>query len=144
MKDIRIDRLVEIDRVSRTYEVFTELTNSAQPVEGIAKLAQMIEKAILTTPGSDLTNTESGGGILSLIATNVDPSNLQDTFAKVQQGIGAVMSEFQLHQEGTVVPRDEQLESLDLVDVNFKDDERLNIRILVTSKAGDQIVTNLP
>jgi hypothetical protein len=140
--DLKIDRLSFIS--GRLYQVFNEITNSPQTITGVQKLAQMVEKILLTTPGTDLRNPDSGGGILSLIGTNIDPANIQPVFAQIQQGVGQVLSEFQKNQEGVELPLDEQLESLDLISVDFENNEDLNISILVTSKAGRQIVTVLP
>ena len=140
--DLKIDRLSFVS--GRLYQVFNEITNSPTTITGVQKLAQMVEKLLLTTPGTDLRNPDVGGGLLALIGTNVDPANTQSVFAQIQQGIGQVVTEIQKNQEGANIPLDEQLESLDLISVDFENNDDLNVRILITSKAGRQIVTVVP
>ena len=141
-KDLLIDRLEVVG--GEVFRVFNEITDNPKTISGIQKLAQMAEKLLLTTPGTDQFNPLSGGGFISLVGVNIDPGNLQDIFSQVQQSIGFVSSEILSGQEGTDLPLDEQLDALELVKVDFEGNDTLVIKILVTSKSGQKIITNLP
>jgi phage baseplate assembly protein W len=144
-KDLLIDRLQQVDPVNpNLFRVFNEITDSPKTIIGIQKLAQMVEKLLLTTPGTDLFNPLSGGGFLSLLGTNVDSGALQDIFSRVQQSIGFVSQEILSGQEGTDIPLDEQLDALELINVDFENNDTLTIKILIRSKSGQRIITNLP
>ena len=141
-KGLRIDTLQLVD--GTRYLVFNEITKSPKVISGIGKLAQSVEKLLLTTPGTDLFNPDSGGGILGLVGTNIDPAAEKELFSKIQQSIGYVETEILNAQEGANLPLDEQLVSLTLSNVRVDNFDTINISILVRSKAGGNLSISLP
>jgi hypothetical protein len=141
--DLRVDKLIETSAINR-FEVVNEITNFPEKITGVQKLAQLVEKILLTTPGSHAMNREMGGGLNKVLQAQIDPNDLSSTQATITTIIGATSSQIiQFQSVDDVLPLDEQLRDLRLVSVQFVGNERLEIRILVTSRAGNSALSVL-
>jgi len=143
-KDLLFNRLEETDEQG-LYQVFHEITNNPKSIDGFSKLVQVAERYLLMTPGSDIFRPNDGGGILSLLRSNVDPSNISNLTSKISTAVGAVRSQIIQSQSDGNLPLDEQLQDLFLVDLSVEESgTRISIRVGVQSKSGKQEVTIIP
>ena len=142
--DLQIDRLFATDDVGR-YTVSSEMTNNPKKVSGISKLAQIVEKALLTRPGTDVFNQGGGGNLYELLKTSIDSSRKENLVAQVVAAINRVRQDIIKSQSDGNLPLDEQLSNLTLVGTEISPEEGVaRVRIKITSKSNIQIVSILP
>ena len=143
-KDILIDQLFATTDPN-TFSVRNQFTDNPKTVEGIRKLAQCVQKILLTTPGTDSYNILSGGGIRNLLKANATPSDLSNITSLAVTAIGTTRREIIQYQADGDLPLDEQLKDLYLVSTDF-DEESLTakIRVAVVSKTEEVIEIDLP
>lgn len=134
-----------------TYGIRSTLskTNPFVKISGIEKLAQLCEKYLLTTYGSDAENPNTGCYLKSFIGQTF--SSLEEVANLVDREVARVEEQIlrlQLAQirEGFSIPPEEQLRSLNLVDVSRTDENSLWGVILtyrVTNRVGESLEREL-
>lgn len=133
------NRIVTTERSVVTFR----LGGHSSKIRGILRLVQRYVLMLLTTPGSDIHNTEMGGGILRLIGKSINGNeNIQ---ASVQQSVAKAATDLKRIQSTSQgLSSDETLVSATIANVFF--DQRtttLAIKVQVVSAAGDAAIANL-
>lgn len=106
-------------------------------VKGISKLIQIVVFSLLNIPGRDVLDPDKGGGLPSLVGSNIDPNDSTELFAEVVQRIKKSETEIISDQVGVDDPVEEKLSELQIVDL-FKGAaaDELFVRIRVVNQAG--------
>lgn len=91
-------------------------------VEGIDKLVQIVTLVLLTNPGRSIFTPGKGGGIRTLIGSNIDPEEPEELFADIRLMIDRTRSYILQTQVNTKRPPSERLRDLQLVDIVLNDD----------------------
>ncbi len=114
-------------------------------VSGIVRLMQLFVKLLMTTPGTDLYNQESGGGLQALVAIAVPGSRTSEATSRFTQIVGRVRDQItSMQASATGIPADERLASARVISVDFdKTTSTLRGRIFLSTVAGKQALANL-
>ena len=91
-------------------------------VEGIDKLVQIVTLVLLTNPGRSIFTPSKGGGIRSLIGSNIDPDDPGELFADIRLMIERTRDFIFQTQVNTTRPSSERLKDLQLVDIVLNED----------------------
>ncbi|KKN04625.1 hypothetical protein LCGC14_1095510 [marine sediment metagenome] len=107
-------------------------------IEGIDKLVQIVALTFLTNPGRSIFSPGKGGGIRSLIGSNIDPEEPEELFADVRLMIDRVRDYIVQTQVNTTRPPSERLKELQLVDIVLNDNsDQVEILIAVINDEND-------
>ena len=107
-------------------------------VEGIDKLVQIVTLVLLTNPGRSIFEPGKGGGIRSLIGSNIDPDQPEELFADVRLMIERTRDFVQQTQVNTGRPPSERLKDLQLVDIVLNEDsDQVEILLGVINEEQD-------
>jgi len=119
-------------------------TNIPLPVSGLNKLVQEVTMAIITRPGQDLFDPDYGMGISDVLPRTASLTTDQSARADVAKGILKITEQIMQNQSTVSLPADEQLQSLDLVDVQY-DAQNMGWEVIVrvTSAGGNTTTTNV-
>ena len=114
-------------------------------VRGILRLIQLFLKVLFQTPGSDIFNTEAGGGALKGIGETFgqdEGQNILTDFVIAVTRTNRQLIAMQSRDQRS--PRDERLMSATVVGANFdKTQGALFISIQLLSQAGKAAITNV-
>lgn len=124
-------------------EIFFSIGLNPPILTGVNKLAQLVLITLLTDPGTDKFDTESGGGMISLLGTPVDPDNLSDIKARVTVVINDTQTQILSEQEELNIPSDERLNRIDLLDVRLNSSLELEVDISIVNDDGDKAFRRL-
>ena len=126
-------QLVDVDPVTRV--LFFEL--SPRTLKGISKLVQIVVLSLLNIAGQDVLDPEKGGGLPSLISSNIDPSDSTEIFADVAQRVRKTETEVIDAQIGINDPPEEKLQELRIIELtNGENIDEVLVRIRIISEAG--------
>lgn len=126
-------KIVHVDPITR--EVSLEL--SSKEVTGMDKLVQLVVIGLLETPGRSVLDSESGGGLLDLIGTNLSLDDPQEIYSEVQLRVSKVESEIFNNQVGLDLDPEEKLKSLKLLEIREGNQEDVVfVRIRVINELG--------
>lgn len=98
------------------------LSRPPEFVEGIDKLVQIVTLVLLTNPGRSIFGPGKGGGIRSLIGTNINPEEPEELFADIRLMIDRTRDYIFQTQVNTTRPPSERLKDLQLVDIVLNED----------------------
>lgn len=84
-------QVIKIDE--RTRKVTVDPPFPPKEITGIDKLIQVVVLAILNDPGRSVFDPERGSGIPSMIGTNFDPNDPQDSISRVSERIDKIKDE---------------------------------------------------
>jgi len=97
------------------------LSSPSEFVEGIDKLVQITTLVLLTNPGRSILNPGKGGGVRTLIGSNIDPEEPEELFADIRLMIERTQDFILQKQVNASRPPSERLKNLQLVDVILND-----------------------
>ena len=106
-------------------------------VSGIDLLVQIVVIELLTSPGRDISDPQSGGNLRSLIGANLAFSDEAEVFAEVRIMISSAEQNIKRKQRTVQRPSSEKLSRLDLIDI-VPDEENLQLEIILRVVSLDQ------
>lgn len=108
-----------------------------QYISGIDLLVQIVVIELLTSPGRDINDPESGGNLRSLIGANVAFDDEAEVFAEVRIMISATEQNIKRKQRNVQRPASEKLSRLDLIDI-VPDEENSQLEVILRIVSLDQ------
>lgn len=127
--------LIQVDPESKQ----VSLKLGHQPLKGMSKLVQIVVLSLLNTPGRDILNPESGGGIPDMIGMNYDPGDLGDILAELTRRVRKSEAEVIADQVGLILDPEERLKSLSIVSLSPGGSlDEVAARIRVINELGQQ------
>ena len=130
MKDIQI---MDVDPDTRvvTFGIKPKL------LSGISKLIQIVVISLLNVSGRDVLDPEKGGGLPSLLGSNIDPNDSTEIFAEVVRRIKKSESEIIAAQIGINDAPEEKLSELHLSNISRGNSlDAIYVTIKVVNQAG--------
>jgi hypothetical protein len=110
-----------------------------QTVKGMSKLVQIVVLSLLNTPGKDVLDPASGGGIPEMVGMNYDPSDLSDILAELTRLVRKTEMEIMANQIGLNIDPEERLKSISIVSVGpGRGIDEVAARIRVINELGQQ------
>lgn len=129
---------VKVFTISATGSLVMGVSRPPVMLTGIDKLVQMVALVLLTNPGRSISSPGKGGGIRSLIGTNIDPEAPEELFADIRLMIERTKDYIIQSQANTTRDASERLKDLTLVDIVLKDDsDQGEIVLAVTNQEQD-------
>jgi hypothetical protein len=103
-------------------------------VTGIDRLAQVISKSLLTTPGSDQWAKQWGGGLDNLVPIMHDLEEVTASASnKIMFAISKVEQDIINSQLGQDLPDDEVLLSLEVLDIRVDNFDKVSLYIRIVT-----------
>lgn len=124
-----------IDVDPDTKKVFFKIY--AKKVTGIYKLIQIVVLSLLNVPGRDILDPEKGGGLPSLIGSNIDANDSTEVYADIAQRVAKTETEIITDQIGLNDAPSEKLKELKIIEI--KQGEQINeilLRLRVINQEG--------
>jgi hypothetical protein len=130
-------QIIQID--PKTNVVRFEISNKI--VTGVTKLAQLFLIDLLDSPGFDVLFPEDGGGIPTLIGSNIDINDSREIFAEITRRIRKTENEIKQQQIGLNAPDDERLRDARIISIRQQPGDPLSIAVAIriTNEAGRQL-----
>lgn len=115
------------------------------PTSGLIRLMQLFVKILLTTPGSDIFNPGSGGGLKQFVGRVVNDANEGDITGLFLRAVSQTRNQIlSMQASNASIPADEKLASARVVSVTFdKNTSTLRGRVALSSLAGKAALVNL-
>jgi len=129
--------IIQID--PQTNEVRFEISN--RPVTGVRKLSQLFILSLLDSPGRDVLFPEDGGGIPTLVGSNIDINDSREIVAEITRRIRKTENEIKEQQIGLNAPDDERLRDARILNIRQQPNDPLSIAVAIriTNEAGRQL-----
>src|ERR1035437_8727645 len=89
----------------------------AKKLTGISKLVQIVVLSLLNVPGRDALDPNLGGGLPSLLGSNISPSDSTEIFGDVAQRVKKTEAEVIAAQIGLNDDPEERLQELQIVSI---------------------------
>jgi hypothetical protein len=102
-------------------------------ITGYQKLIQIVVLSLLNTPGKDILNPTDGGGLLSIVGTNIDSTDSTQILAQLNQAVKKTEREIIGHQTGLSASPEELLKELQVLSLTTGaeiDEVLLTVRII--------------
>lgn len=126
-------QVINVDQTSR--RVFFKLY--PKKVTGISKLIQIVVLSLLTVPGRDVLDPDLGGGLPSLVGSNIDPNDSTELFGEVAQRVKKAQKEIISAQVGLNEDPEEKLQELQIVSISQGSSaDEVFVRVRVINEAG--------
>ena len=110
---------------------------SAETVEGIEELIQVVVLSLLNISGQAALDPEEGGGLPELIGTNFGVDDPQELFAEVQQRVNKTQSEVREQQVGLDLDPEAKLKELKVISIEPGGEiDRIAVRIRLINELG--------
>lgn len=137
--------LAERPSSTRSSLLSFELKSSMRTLQGIERLVQLFCKLCLQTPGSDKFNPAEGGGLLSLIGSNISRHEVKGLQASIVGAISRTRDQILARQSrNNRIPADERLLSAQTDAVGFDPSSTTTTaRVAIAAVSGRQAVANL-
>jgi phage baseplate assembly protein W len=140
--DLALFRLTPVD--DRLYRANFRIGPMSQKIRGVQKIAQMVIKMLLTTPGSMRSNPRIGGGLLRLFQRPLSGSEVPGVQEAVSVAVAFTEEEILRTQESAAMPSDERLLRLVVREITFDEDELAwVVAVQILTEAGDDFVIDL-
>ena len=119
---------------------------SPQSVSGVQKLVQIVTNKLLKTPGLDVIDPASGGGLYSIIGNNVDISDTREIVADIAPRVKKVQDEMLLDQMNLDISPEEKVLKLNLIDISLDVSNPLqyNMTVEVINESENVAVAVIP
>lgn len=128
-------QLIQID--PNTGRVTVRMGSKA--VSGITKLVQVVVLSLLNTPGQDILDPESGGGLPELVGMNFDASDLTEVMSEVTRRVRKTESEVQASQVGLNLDADERLNEIQIVSIQPGEQiDEILVRLRIVNELGQK------
>ena len=126
-------QVLTVDPVSReeSFQI------SSRKVTGISKLVQIVVLSLLSVEGKDALDPGKGGGLPSLISSNIDPNDSTEIFAEIARRVRKTEQEILEDQLGSADTADEKLREIQIVGVEKgASDDVIFVRLRVINERG--------
>lgn len=122
-----------------------EVGRTISALKGLEKLVQLFTKMLIQTPGSDRFHPDEGGGLLSLVGSNVGKNQGKSLSASLVSAVNRTRDQLMKKQSRiTRLHPDERLLRADVQAVGYNPNTTtLVARISVGAYSGRQAVANL-
>ena len=122
---------------------YYDFTDHLFITEGKYRVLQNYLKLLLTTPGTDVWSQDSGGGMLGLLITNVDPQNQSAISGEVEsRNLNVVKQITQRQAADPSIPMSERLLSATITNITFSAAETgLHVSLSLTFQDGKPLRT---
>ena len=132
------DILLFPNQEKNKYAFIEDNEGIVQGARGAFVLASQIARVLLTTPGSIPLSPNEGSAIALLPGSVYDKSALRALIVREVQSVETFVKRKQV-LSGLDIPLSESLASLTLMQVDFIGDDKVNIRLLITSRSGETV-----
>lgn len=113
-----------------------------RPVSGISKAFQQFLKLLLTSPGTDLFNPDSGGGLGRPAGVLIKPENEQGMATRVHVAVKKCVQDMRRAQQGIQISPEEKLLDVKVLGVFFNQANlELQIRMEFQTQSGAALVS---
>lgn len=131
--------------VNRASILRFEVGTTISGLKGLEKLVQQFVKLLLQTPGSDAFAPALGGGLQTIIGTNVGRKQTRDLAASLVNSVNRTRDQiFSLQANDSRIPPDEKLLRADTEGVGFDPNTTtLAARVFIGAVSGKEAVANL-
>lgn len=126
-------------------QVYFELTNNPQKVEGIQKLVQMFLLFLMRTPGSDAWSPNTGGGVQRLVGSHFSKNATGGITAAFTLAVSRVRSQIiSLQARNPRLTTDEKLASANVLSAIFSSvQSALLARVELISQSGKHAIVGV-
>lgn len=126
-------------RFTATYQSLLRMRVGRNKISGIERLVQLYVRQILTTPGTDIFNKSSGGGLRSIVGTTVSKYAQTQVTGQFSQAVQQAASQLIAQQAAqTYLPPSERLLSAEVEALDFDINKgEVRGRVQLTSMAGE-------
>lgn len=137
--------IAEKPTVNRASLLQFDLGSSFSLLQGIERLVQIFCKILIQTPGSDKFYPSLGGGLLTVVGSNVSRSDVKGMQASVVSAVSKTRDQILgIQSKNKSIPSDERLLSADASGVGFDVlTTTLSARIALSAVSGKAAVANL-
>jgi hypothetical protein len=126
-------QVIDINPITR--EVF--FTLKARKVTGMSKLIQIVVLSLLNVPGQDVLSPDKGGGLPSLVGSNIDINDSTELYGEIAQRVRKSETEIITDQIGIDDPSSEKLSELRIIDLKQGETlDQILVRIRVINQEG--------
>ena len=114
-------------------------------VKGLLRLVQLFTKWLLTTPGSDIFNRTSGGGLQNMVGKIATTRKMGAVISSITQAINNTADQIRTMQTNVAgLDASEKLLSAELMDYGIIEDRmEAQVRLRIQSFAGSAAISNL-
>tara|TARA_R110000824_G_scaffold8276_7_gene37366 strand:+ start:6380 stop:6814 length:435 start_codon:yes stop_codon:yes gene_type:complete len=134
-------KIFELEETEEGMKYRFKFSDGISILTGIERLAQLISKSLLTTPGSDTWATQWGGGIESLLPILHDTTELLASSGnKIMAAVHKVQQDIKNNQIGQVLEDNEILVSLEVLDLRLDDLNKVGLYLRIVT--ADKVNTN--
>lgn len=126
-------QVIDVDPVTRKvfFKIYTK------KVTGIYKLIQIVVLSLLNVPGRDVLDPEKGGGLPSLVGSNIDPNDSTELYADIAQRVAKTESEIINDQIGIPDDPSEKLKELRLIEIKQGENiDEVLLRLRIINQEG--------
>lgn len=103
---------------------------------GISKLIQLVVLSLLNVPGQDVLDPDRGGGLPSLLGSNISPNDSTEIFADVVQRVKKSQREIIDAQIGLNDDPEEKLQEIQIVSIDNGNIDEIFIRLRIVNELG--------
>jgi len=126
-------QLIDVDPATR--RVFFVL--KPKRLKGINKLVQIVVLSLLNVAGRDALDPEKGGGLPSLVGSNIDPNDSTEVFGEIARRVRKSEKEIVDAQIGLNEDPEENLTEIQIVKIqNGDNDDEIFVRLRVINEVG--------
>lgn len=126
-------QFIDVDPITRLVKFIIK----PKKVTGISKLIQIVIFSLLNVPGRDILDPDKGGGLPSLIGSNMDANDTTEIFADIVQRVKKSQSEITAAQVGLNEDPEEKLQELQIVKIEQGTNvDEIFVRIRIINEAG--------
>lgn len=125
-------QLIDLDKDRKIFFVLR-----AKELKGISKLIQIVVLSLLNVPGQDILDPEKGGGIPTMIGSNIDPNDSTEVFGEIAQRVKKTELEIVNDQIGLDDAPEEKLRQIQIVSIeNGENIDEVFVRLRLINEAG--------
>jgi len=120
--------------------IYFKTPNPPQKAVGMAALIQIVLFALFTDPGRNTMYPDRGGGIGSMIGSNVSEENQSELFGEVAERVDKIKGEIVETQNSMAsLPADEKLRDIQVLNVESGTNiDEIVVKLRLTSEAGEE------
>lgn len=109
-------------------------------VKGLKKLLQTVILGLLNTPGKDILDPETGGGIPEIVGYGFDVTDLTEIVTEVTRRVRKIETEIINDQIGLEIEPSERLQEIQIISIAPGEAlDEIDIKIRVENELGQQI-----
>jgi hypothetical protein len=132
-------------RTAEASRIDYKIGTTTKKISGILKLTQLFIRWLLTSPGSDVFNQESGGGLQDVAAIVSNTGRSEPVQAATVRAVSLTSEQIRRSQLSTPgLPLDERLLAATVLDLgSIRTTDEVRVRIRLESVAGEDAIAAL-